>query len=419
MSELIEKAGDVKIEEISITSKGKKFDIRNLVLETTIYEDIFSNVMTGHIVVRDSASFITQLPISGVEQVTIKYRTPQYTNNATIQKTFYVNGVEERILDNTQQLYSISLISIEALTDNITRVSKKFSGKTHEMIQTIFDKYLKDKKNLLILEEHASSTSVVSPFWSPLKLINWICARSYKNAPNVVFYESNKNFYLTSIEHLIRLGVSNIYDTFTYSASASSDETMNVAAQFKRISNISPSTFFDVFEAQDYGYYTSNLITHDITLKQYYENPHNQYEYHDKVLNLHDQGKSQTFPRDLPRKPDMYRRVRTKQYGMFDENKDPLYEKWVAQRNSLMYEAGKLHLTIEVPGRTDIEVGKVVALNIPKSTERDLSAATGRDLTDPYLSGNYLITAIRHQFSTNKHIMYLEVMKDSYQKELR
>lgn len=419
MSELIEKAGDVKIEEISITSKGKKFDIRNLVLETTIYEDIFSNVMTGHIVVRDSASFITQLPISGVEQVTIKYRTPQYTNNATIQKTFYVNGVEERILDNTQQLYSISLISIEALTDNITRVSKKFSGKTHEMIQTIFDKYLKDKKNLLILEEHASSTSVVSPFWSPLKLINWLCARSYKNAPNVVFYESNKNFYLTSIEHLIRLGVNNIYDTFTYSASASSDETLNVSAQFRRISNISPSTFFDVFEAQDYGYYTSNLITHDITLKQYYENFHNQYEYHDKVLNLHDQGKSQTFPRDLPRKPDMYRRVRTKQYGMFDENKDPLYEKWVAQRNSLMYEAGKLHLTIELPGRTDIEVGKVVALNIPKSVERDLSAATGRDLTDPYLSGNYLITAIRHQFATNKHIMYLEVMKDSYQKELR
>ena len=419
MSELIEKAGDVKIEEISITANGKKFDIRNLVLETTIYEDIFSNVMTGHLVVRDAASFITQLPLSGIEQVTVKFRTPQYNNNNIIQKTFYVNGVDERILDNTQQLYSISLISIEALTDNITRISKKFSGKTHEMIQSIFDKYLKDKKNLLILEEHLSSASVVSPYWSPLKLINWICARSYKNAPNVVFYESNKNFYLTSIEHLIRMGLPNIYDTFTFSASGSSDETLNVNAQFRRISTISPFTFLDVFEAQDYGYYTSNLITHDITLKQYYENPHNQYEYHNKVLNLHDKGQTQTFPKSLPRKPDMFRRVRTKQYNMFDENKDPLYEKWVAQRNSLMYEAGKFHITIEVPGRTDIEVGKVVVLNIPKPTERDLNKATGRDLTDMELSGNYLITAIRHQFATNKHTMFLEVMKDSYQEEMR
>lgn len=417
MSDSIQQAGDVKIEEISITANGKKYDIRNLVLETSIYEDIFSNVMTGYIVVRDSASFITQLPLAGIEQVTVKFRTPQFTNGV-LQKQFYVNGVEERILDNTQQIYSISLISLEALTDNITRISKKFSGKTHEIIKAVFDKYLKDKKELQILEEHLSSTSVVSPYWSPLKLINWIVTRSYKNAPNVVFFESSKNFYLTSIEHLIRQGVANPYDTFTYSATAATEEALNVSVQFRRILNISPSTFFDVFQAQDFGYYASNLITHDITLKQYYENIHNQFEYHNKVLNLHDTGKSQTFPQKMPRKPDMFRRVRTKQFGMFEETKDPLFEKWAAQRNSLMYEASQFHLMIEVPGRTDMEVGKVVVLNIPKSTERDLNQATGRDLTDQYLSGNYLVTAIRHSIATNKHTMYMEVMKDSYQKEL-
>ena len=87
MSDSIQQAGDVKIEEISITANGKKYDIRNLVLETSIYEDIFSNVMTGYIVVRDSASFITQLPIAGIEQVTVKFRTPQFTNGV-LQKQF-------------------------------------------------------------------------------------------------------------------------------------------------------------------------------------------------------------------------------------------------------------------------------------------------------------------------------------------
>ena len=191
MTDAIQQAGDVKIEEISITANGKKYDIRNLVLEVSIYEDIFSNVMTGYIVVQDSASFITQLPLAGIEQVTVQFRTPQF-KEGVFKKQFYVNGVEERILDNTQQIYSISLISLEALTDNITRISKKFSGKTHEVIQAVFDKYLKDKKELKILEEHLSSTTVVSPYWSPLKLINWIVTRSYKNAPNVVFFDDYK-----------------------------------------------------------------------------------------------------------------------------------------------------------------------------------------------------------------------------------
>ena len=416
-AENIPKAGDVKIEEISMTSHGKKYDIRALVLETVIYEDIFSNVLSGYIVVRDSASFITQLPISGMEQVKVKFRTPQF-QNATIEKTFYVNGVDERILDNTQQLYTINLISTEALTDNVSRISKKFSGSTHDIIKQVYDKYIKDKKELVVLERHNTSTSVVSPFWSPLKLINWVCTRSYNNAPSVLFFEGNKNFYLTSIEDLIRRGVSSIFDTFTYSPTASVDGSRDVYAQFKKILNISPVNYLDVFRAQDFGYYASTLITHDITAKQYNEYTSDQYQYHNKVFNLHDRGNSQTFDKNIPRNPDMFRRVRTKQFNMFEENKDPLYEKWAMQRNSLLYEASEFHITIEVPGRTDMEVGKVINVVIPKSVERDLTKATARDLIDPYLSGNYLVTCIRHSIVLNKHTMHLEIMKDSYQKAL-
>lgn len=415
--ENIPKAGDVNIEEISIISNGKKYDIRNFVIQTVIFEDIFSNVMTGYVVMKDAASFITQLPISGVEQISVNFRTPQFRNTA-IKKIFYVSGVSERTLDNNQQLYVINLISVEALTDNVTRVSKKFSGATHDVIQIIYDKYIKDKKPLTILEKHSSSVSVLSPFWSPFKLINWVAARSYSNAPNVLFFEGNQSFYLTSIEDLIRRGVQTVYDTFIYTPTDNMDGSRDVSVQYRKILNISPFPFIDIFRAQDYGYYSSKIITHDIATKQYNEYTLDHYLYHNKVFNLHDKGQTQTFNKELPRNPDAFRKVKTRQYNMFEENKDPMYENWAMQRNSLLYEASEFRITIEVPGRTDMEVGRVINVTIPKSVEKDLNVATSRELTDPYLSGNYLVTCVRHDFTLNKHTMFLEIMKDSYQKAL-
>lgn len=102
---------------------------------------------------------------------------------------------------------------------------------------------------------------------------------------------------------------------------------------------------------------------------------------------------------------------------MFEENKDPMYETWVARRNSLMYEASNLRISIEVPGRTDIEVGKVIDVFIPKSIAKS-EGKNFNELLDPYLSGRYLITSIRHQFMMNKHEMILEIMKDSFKKPL-
>ena len=84
-----------------------------------------------------------------------------------------------------------------------------------------------------------------------------------------------------------------------------------------------------------------------------------------------------------------------------------------------MYEAQNLRFSIEVPGRSDIEVGNTIECVIPKSTGKDNSGkATFEDYIDPYLSGKYLITSIRHSFTLNKHEMILEIMKDSFNKPL-
>lgn len=412
----VSEAGKVEIERITLNSRVGRIGLENLVVETVIFEDIFANTMSGYMVIRDAASFATQLPLTGIEVLDVKFRTPSYTDQV-MEKKFHITAIEERDLGDSQQAYVLTLIAIEAYRDNITRLSKKYSGKTSDLIKSIYESELSEGKKLVSLEEHVSNAAMVSPYWSPLKVINWLCARSYVKAPNVLFFEGNKNFYLSSIENLSKIGAANVYDTFVYSKVATTEQGLNVQNQYKQIASIKVLNFLDVFRGQDYGYYASKLITHDITTKEYYETVHDQFTYHETYNTLHN-GNTQMFPKTMIRNPDMYRKVRTKHFSMFNENKDTKPEIWAPQRNSLLYEADNMKLVVEVAGRTDMEVGKVVKLDIPKSIAKDAKVNSPTDMLDPFLSGLYLITSIRHQFTINKHTVHLECMKDSYSKSI-
>ena len=66
---------------------------------------------------------------------------------------------------------------------------------------------------------------------------------------------------------------------------------------------------------------------------------------------------------------------------------------------------------IHVPGRTDIQVGDLIKVLYP-STKSKSKGATYDDIFDKKLTGNYLITAIRHKIDTGAHTMQMEVVKN-------
>ncbi len=70
-------------------------------------------------------------------------------------------------------------------------------------------------------------------------------------------------------------------------------------------------------------------------------------------------------------------------------------------------------MDIQVPGTTNINVGDIVHFTMPKYAK-----ATNNDILDQdkYLSGRYLVSAVRHHISSigKKHTMVLELIKDSF-----
>ncbi len=79
-----------------------------------------------------------------------------------------------------------------------------------------------------------------------------------------------------------------------------------------------------------------------------------------------------------------------------------------------------LKLSIEVPGRTDCEVGKIVEFFYPSVDSKNSETTKQEDKTlwDPLISGFYLITALHHRITPFQHSMVLEISKDSYKNAL-
>lgn len=440
-TENLNEAGEVITEEIIITTaEGVSFDIKNFCLGLTLFEDIFSNVMMGTALITDSANLIGLIPFKGTEFITFSYRTPTF--NEKISKSFYITKASDRMfLSNDRQAgYTISFISIEGYKDNVTSVSKKYSDKTDKIVTSVYNEYLKaDRfvnksgiKTELIADTNLGSTAtVVAGYWNPLRIINWATSRSFgaaTQAPNYMFFESNKSFYFKSIEKLVDEQVKNnlVFSELVYFPGSrmtqyqpTSGYTFNkpeLLKQFSNVRNMKSFTMFDSLKAQDYGYYASKLVSIDMTLK-YPREFFFDYPTKFKSFKHLEPNNNPTFSNGVLRNPDSHAVVLTSQHKLHNDSKDPLYEKWALQRNSLLFEVGNIKIEVEVPGRTDIEVGKVVSFLYPKNVDKPESM-TIDDALDPYMSGFYLITAIRHEFTLNKHTMFLELMKDSFKKAL-
>jgi hypothetical protein len=71
-------------------------------------------------------------------------------------------------------------------------------------------------------------------------------------------------------------------------------------------------------------------------------------------------------------------------------------------------------LTITVNGDSRRRVGEIVSVDIPSVED----PKNKDDWYDPYLSGNYMITAIVHEIGHGDYTMKMELAKDGYDEQI-
>ena len=416
-SSIIRFAGDVHLKEVSLTSlNGNSINITNQVTRIEIYEDLFSPFISISIVVQEALDFLNGIPIVGEEYVILDIDTP--TLNSPIKGRFYVYKITDReYTKERESTYAIKCISEEYITDVNTKISKPISGNISQSAQLLLGKEgLQTKKNINV-ENTSNLTKFIANFWNPSKCLSTLAstAANINNSPTYLFYENRDGFNFRSIEELTK---SPTYQEFikdnyvrTTTSSESVKSILDIEQDYKRVLSLSIPVVSDYMKDVETGRLKSRVVSHDILTKKYTVKDYslkkdpkqpallNQYPAYSKFAQTNNASTMLVMP---------------KYYGNFSNFADVTNYKTIQKRMSFFQNLEKFKVNIEVPGRTDYTVGKVVYLKIPKAAQIEKNESA----VDEMLSGRYLISAISHTISRESHTCHVELIKNSVIRDL-
>jgi hypothetical protein len=409
-------AGDVSIDQCLIyTNSGLKQDIAAQVLAISIYEDIFSPFITGSLTVRESFDLANLFPFIGEEMLTIQISTPALEDKKNIKGSFYIYKMADRVLLSDKQVaYVLHFISPEAIVDLNKKISRGYEGKSHEIVSSVVKSNLNGLQSSkpVFAEETTKVLKFVSNYWSPIRLIQYCTegAISTSGAPNYVFFENRYGFYFTSLDSLNKNGLYQAFTKDSYIRDSLPDgkDIRNITEDYRRIEEISIPVAYDYMDRIRSGMYASKIVSFDITKKQY------------KIKNYKlSGGSSQLNPNKMFSSSAISNASSLlinypRSTANFTDFLDVSNYKHIQKRISLMQLAESSKIEITVPGRCDYTAGQKVSVTLNKVQPSD-SNDDNDDLIDKMFSGFYLIGAVNHYITRERHECHMELIKDSLQ----
>jgi hypothetical protein len=390
---------------VIVTSDGSYQDVRQLMVELNLYEDIFSPTMSGMMIMGDALDMIASNKMHGNEYLLVSVDKPSL--NMPIVKTFRIYKIGERSLgSNGLQNYKVYFCSEEFFLSSQTLVSKSYKGLTiDKMVQDLLVRKLKvASSKIAAIETTGGNFDFIIPRMSPLQAISWLCPRAYNSNRNLYFFFENRDgFNFISYETLLGLPA---YATYSYGIKLDQDPVKN--SNMFNVLNILED--FDGLKALRSGAYSSTLATYDVISRQYKA----------KNFNVTQLANNAVLNSDLPAN-DFNNRLGANFYNTTDNmlkyvvmnDADPTrnpqrYDKWLAQTASRLGLLNSFKMAGVLPGDVMIKAGMTINVNILKQEVQDSTTTLNK-----MRSGRYLISTVKHKFIQSIMSTTVELLSDS------
>ncbi len=441
-----DRAGQFNLEECRILSyrhdKDKlpiSIDILGILVNFEIREDILTSNVMGRIVVYDMQDIRTVLPITGLERLSLTFKSPgisgyDYSDVTGVPLQIYkVDSVQEDPNQPKAQGYIIYFCSPEMYRNSITKVSKAYAGPVENAVNDIIRNYLKSNKPFFF-EPTATNTKVVIPNLKPYRAIALLAKSAvpsqFPNNSGYVFYENSQGFYFRSVASMLAYNSigSEITPRWKFASMISSvtenEKLPQVRDVERRLSSVIRYDYkrpVDVLGNINEGLYANKVISHNafnktITttdfdyIKEGKKQPHNEMrkeagllypegvEYADTRTPLNQHYESKV----------MVNTNTTKKHNDYEDTKSSK----LGIRTSFKQSMVNHNLTLLVYGNTMVNAGDIILFT--QQVKKPQDSATDEGLNN-YSSGRYLVVAIKHMVnvSAQRHEMVLECQKDS------
>jgi hypothetical protein len=464
---MAEFAGDYDLQYVHIRNhRGEGLqdtdgeNISDMVVELNIYEGLYNHAMTGSLVIADTRNLISNLPIQGTERLSFRLATKldSYSHEDSIDFTeatgnpMHVYKLTNKEQPNdTTQTYTLHFCSREFLRNMRTKVSKSYTGRMDEAVNSIFkDSEYLDSKKKLFFQKTRNQDKVVIPNMTPIDAIKMLGKRSLPSNVNnsggagYLFYETTKGFHFRSWESLCEDKNGGLIDSkirlqYTQQNVDTQDKQKNPGPHkeedvlMKGYSAIRSyefkSNIHDVAVNTAKGTYGHRVITHNIYDKTYRKDD---YHYHNSFNDTghvgfmpsvvespvdYDQIEGTPYQKGVSDYPEARVSLQattrfahgedTGSYGTPVEDDGTLEGIRIAQKNKI---EGGTKVEITVNGQSWLQAGDVIDFALQSIENRD--NISGSKL-DPQHSGRYIITDIRHRVAQERYIQVLTCIKDS------
>jgi hypothetical protein len=319
---------------------------------------------------------------------------------------------DRKVLGDKQIFYMLHFCSFELLADANLKLSRSFDGKISDIATKLVKTEILKTKLDFRVDETQNSVKYVSNYWSPYKNINYLLERAQNKdgTPNYVFFENRLGLNFVSLSNVFAKKNKDDYTFDAYQRKVTPTGSIQEPEKlFSRFLDYTIETGFDYIKRTNSGMFGSKMVTHDILTKKYSTQNFSMFNFFNGETHLN------KYP---VVSPDIVARNNANIYNfpkyMNNVNGfgDDGVQNWLQRRTSLMAQAQAYRMTAEILGRTDITIGEVIYITIYKSASISKSD-DNNDLIDNLFSGRYLISALNHRITREKHEIHMECLKDS------
>ena len=420
-------------------------NLRAGVVSIDYYEDILSPTVTAKIRVintgdtieaegeEEKQSIYNGLPLRGGERLRMKILDQGAADNDGKEKTgldfssdpkkyLFVSSITQVIQETQRESFLLNLVSREAITNETSRVFKRYNGIISETVKKILTDPLigfnVDESELDDIVEPTKQPyefvgNLRKPFSTLISLASKsIPVKSGDATAGFVFFQTQDGFQFSSVDSLIKKPPKAIY---TYTDVNESSITRNNDFNILKYNIDKNQNLVENLRMGTYSFrrLTFNPLNYQFNQEVYKYGDKNSSKKNDRMNNL---GKELQLPKISDESELTLDQLPTRVVSQIVDigasttvSKDDNYpaDKYQGQNvvryNLLMTQS----VSMTVPCNTSLKAGDIITCFFPKISR-------GNNKYEPEESGNYMIKELCHHFEARRSFTSMTLLRDTY-----
>lgn len=425
-----------------VTSSGTTINLKPVIKELSVYEDMFSGLVSGFVAITDAQGFIESLNITGFNFIRISFGKLSDEAQFSIDKYFRIHKIgETSAITRSNEEYVINFISEETVISEQKKVIKSYKEQTIKniILDILYNELNAVEKTFLseedgLFEDTEGTYNFIIPNKKPFQAIQWLCNYAKPAKINnsgfgadMLFFETLKGYNFRSLQSMYN---DPIYSEYYYGTQAyyTPSEVEYLQYGLRNMLSFKIKNHFDTLQATNYGVFANKILTIDPLLQTYQVSEFKYDEYIQSANKLNEYplttGYENRQGKTVSNTTDAVFKVMT---GNANQRQQPLIksdpkilgtiapsidiETYIPYRTAQIGLSRYITVEFSIYGDPNLKVGSKIKINVPSLR---LSDGTDKKAIDKYYSGNYIVSAVRHMLDfRGRYFCTVEAITDS------